>query len=341
MSGMKLDVWLNAPLDNAAQRAAELEALGVDGIFTFENAHDLFFPLVAAAPACSLDLMTNVAIAFPRSPLHLAHAAWDLGQLSHGRFRLGLGSQIRPHIEKRYGSTWSEPVTRMGEWVQATKAILDSWQHGSQLRYEGRFTRHTLMTPNFNPGPNPHGVPKVLVGALGPKMTEMAASVSDGILIMPFNSQRHLETVTLPAIERGLTAAQRSEHDIELIAEIIVGMGRTDEELERARNIKTLMAFYGSTPSYRTVLNAEGHGDLQPRLNEMSKRGEWMEMSGLISDDLMGRIGVYGTPRQCAEQIVARVGGFANRVCAYFPAFSPDDDLLAEFVEAFAAVRSS
>jgi len=142
---MKLDVWLSAPLEHAAARANELETLGVDGIFTFENAHDLFFPLVAAAPACSLDLMTNVAIAFPRSPLHLAHAAWDLGQLSQGRFRLGLGSQIRPHIEKRYGSTWSEPVTRMGEWVQATKAILNSWQHGTPLRYEGRFTRHTSI----------------------------------------------------------------------------------------------------------------------------------------------------------------------------------------------------
>ncbi|MFM8870217.1 MAG: TIGR03617 family F420-dependent LLM class oxidoreductase [Actinomycetota bacterium] len=340
MAPLKLDVWLGAPLDNAATRARDLQNLGVDGIFTFENAHDLFFPLVAAAPVCSLDLMTNVAIAFPRSPLHLAHAAWDLGQLSQGRFSLGIGSQIRPHIEKRYGSTWSEPVERMREWVQATRAILDSWQHGTPLRYEGRFTRHTLMTPNFNPGPNPYGVPKVLVGALGPKMTQMAAAESDGILIMPFNSAAHLSTVTLPAVQRGLTSAHRDGSEVELIAEIIVGMGRTDEELERAKNIKTLMAFYGSTPSYKSVLDAEGAGDLQPRLNEMSKRGQWAEMTSLISDDLMGRIGVFGTPKQCAEQIVARVGSFASRVCAYFPAFTPDDDLLAEFIEAFDEVRS-
>jgi probable F420-dependent oxidoreductase len=340
VAGLKLDVWLNAPLDNAAERARELQNLGVDGIFTFENAHDLFFPLVAAAPVCSLDLMTNVAIAFPRSPLHLAHAAWDLGQLSQGRFSLGIGSQIRPHIEKRYGSTWSEPVERMREWVQATRAILDSWQHGTPLRYEGRFTRHTLMTPNFNPGPNPYGVPKVLVGALGPKMTQMAAAESDGILIMPFNSATHLSTVTLPAVQRGLASGDRDGAEVELIAEIIVGMGRTDEELERAKNIKTLMAFYGSTPSYKSVLDAEGAGDLQPRLNDMSKRGEWATMTSLISDDLMGRIGVFGTPKQCAEQIVARVGSFASRVCAYFPAFTPDDDLLAEFIESFDEVRS-
>src|ERR1700722_829520 len=245
MPPLKLDVMLSNSVIGAAQRAQELERLGVDGVFSFENAHDLFFPLVAAAPVCSLDLMTNVAIAFPRSPMHLAHAAYDLHQLSQGRFRLGLGSQVKAHVERRYGARWHKPVPRMREWVLATKGILDSWQEGTRLEFRGEYTTHTLMTPVFDPGPNPFGVPKVLVGALGPKMNEMAAEVADGILIMPFNSARHMQERTLPAIDRGLATAGKSRSDIELTAEVIVGCGRTDEELERAKAVRFLIAFYG------------------------------------------------------------------------------------------------
>jgi probable F420-dependent oxidoreductase len=225
---LKIDVMLSNSVMEAATRARELQQTGVDGVFTFENAHDLFFPLVAAAPVCTLDLLTNVAIAFPRSPMHLANAAYDLHQLSGGRFRLGLGSQIKPHIERRFGATWSKPVARMREWVEATKAILASWQDETKLDFRGEWTQHTLMTPAFNPGPNPFGVPKVLVGALGPKMNEMAAEVADGILVMPFNSERHMRERTLPAIERGLVTSGRSRSDIELTVEVIVGCGRND-----------------------------------------------------------------------------------------------------------------
>ncbi|MDX6660147.1 MAG: hypothetical protein QOJ55_969, partial [Solirubrobacteraceae bacterium] len=183
MAPLKVDVMLSNSVIGAAERARELEALGVDGAFTFENAHDLFFPLVAAATACRLDLFTNVAMAFPRSPMHMANAAYDLQLLTEGRFRLGLGSQIKPHIEKRYGARWGKPVAQMRESVEATKAILQHWQDGTPLRYEGEYTRHTLMTPAFHPGPNPFGIPKILVGALGPKMNEMAAEVADGALV--------------------------------------------------------------------------------------------------------------------------------------------------------------
>src|SRR5688572_29567472 len=200
----------------AAERARELEAMGVDGAFSFENAHDLFFPLVAAAPVCDLDLSTNVAIAFPRSPMHLANAAYDLHLLSGGRFRLGLGSQIRPHIERRYGARWDKPVAQMREWVLATKAILQAWQDSTRLDFRGDYTTHTLMTPVFDPGPNPHGVPKILVGALGPRMTTMAAEVADGIQVMPFNTAQHVRERTMPAIERGLAASGRTSDDLEL-----------------------------------------------------------------------------------------------------------------------------
>lgn len=337
---MKIDVMLSNSVIEAPARAVALERTGVDGVFSFENAHDLFFPLVAAAPVCSLDLMTNVAIAFPRSPIHLANAAYDLQQLSKGRFRLGLGSQVQAHIEKRFGARWHKPVAQMRESVLATKAILESWQHGTRLDFRGEYTTHTLMTPAFTPVPNPYGIAKILVGALGPKMNQMAAEVADGILVMPFNSDRHMQQRTMPAIEAGLATAGRTRDDIEIVAEVIVGVGRTAEELEAARAIKFLLAFYGSTPSYKPVLEVEGWGDFQPRLNALSKQGEWGAMTELITDEMVNTIGVYGTPDQVAAEIVARFG-FCDRICAYFPGYSPTDELLSEFVSAVKKASAS
>jgi probable F420-dependent oxidoreductase len=337
---MKVDVMLADSVVGAADRARALEQAGVDGVFTFENAHDLFFPLVAAAPVCSLDLMTNVAIAFPRSPMHMAHAAYDLQLLSQGRFRLGLGSQTRAHIEKRYGGRWGRPVAHMREWVLATKAILQAWQDGTRLDFRGDRTTHTLMTTAFNPGPNPYGMPKILVGALGPRMNEMAAEVADGILVMPFNSDRHMRERTMPAIERGLATAGRQRTDIELTAEVIVGVGRNDQELEAARAVRWLLAFYGSTPAYRPVLDVEGWGDLQPELNALSKQGQWGPMAELITDDMVATIAVHGTPDEVAAQIQARYG-HCDRICAYFPGYGAPDDLIADFTAAMKAASTA
>jgi probable F420-dependent oxidoreductase len=306
-------------------------------VFSFESSHDLFFPLVAAAPVCSLDLMTNVAIAFPRSPLHLAHAAYDLHLLSQGRFRLGLGSQTRAHVEKRFGGRWGRPVAHMREWVLATKAILRSWQDGTRVDFRGAYTTHTLMTPAFDPGPNPYGVPRILVGALGPRMNEMAAEVADGILVMPFNSDRHMRERTTPAIQRGLDRAGRQRDDLEITAEVIVAVGRNDQELEASRAVRGLIAFYGSTPAYRPVLDVEGWGDLQPELNALSKQGEWAKMTELITDDMVDTIAVHGTPDQVAAEIVARYGD-CDRICAYFPGYAAPDDLVADLVAAVKAV---
>jgi probable F420-dependent oxidoreductase len=332
-SALKLDVLLSDSVIGAADRAVALERMGVNGAFSFENSHDLFLPLAAAAPVCSLDLYTNVAIAFPRSPMHLAHTAYDLQQLSGGRFSLGLGSQVRPHVEKRYGSRWGKPVAQMREWALAIKAILAHWQDGTPLRFEGEYTRHTLMTPAFNPGPNPHGVPKVLVGALGPRMNEMAAEVADGILVMPFNSGRHMAERTIPAIERGLDAAGRTRRDIEVTVEVIIGLGRTEEELAAARSITGILGFYGSTPAYKAVLDVHGWGELQPELNRLSKQGDWATMASLIDDEVLHTLAVYGTPRQCAEEVVARYGAWADRICAYFPGYRVSDEAVAEFAD--------
>jgi probable F420-dependent oxidoreductase len=333
---LKIDVQLSNSVSDAAARAPQLQKLGVDGVFSFENAHDVFFPLVAAAPVCTLDLMTNVAMAFPRSPLHMAYAAYDLHEMSHGRFRLGLGSQVRPHIEKRYGARWGSPVAHMRESVEATKAILRSWQGRERVQYRGEYTTHTLSTPAFTPPPNPFGIPKVLVGALGPKMNRMAAEVADGNLVMPFNSEQHMRERTWPAIEAGLAAAGRARADIEVIAEVIIGVGRNEEELQAARGIRNLLSFYGSTPAYRPVLEVHGWGELQTELNTLSKRGEWAQMATLITDEMIETIGVWGTPDQVATEIAQRFGD-CDRVCAYFPYYNAGDDLIADFVSAMKA----
>ena len=333
-----VDVWLTGPLETAAMRATELASIGVDGVFTFENAHDVFLPLAFAAPS-GLDLMTNVAIAFPRSPMHLAHAAWDLHALSGGRFRLGLGTQVRAHIERRYGTAWSEPVERMRDTVLATKAILTSWQERDRIDHHGRFWSHTLMTPAFDPGPNPHGMPPVLVGALGPRMTQMAAEVADGLLVMPFNSARHFRERTVPAIERGLAASGRLAlapgSDFEVVAEVIVATGA---DLEAARRgVRGLLSFYGSTPAYKPVLDVEGWGDLQPELNTLSKQGRWADMATLVTDEMVDTIAVSGSPAECAAQIAARYPE-ASRVCCYFPGYDISDDVIGELA---AAIRTA
>lgn len=330
---LKIDVMLSSSVVDAAERARALESTGVDGVFTFENAHDVFFPLVAAAPVCSLDLMTNVAMAFPRSPMHMAHAAYDLHLLSRGRFRLGLGSQVRAHVEKRYGARWGAPVAHMRESVQAVRAILRSWQDRTRLDFRGEYTTHTLSTPVFDPGPNPFGVPKVLVGALGPRMSAMAAEVADGVLVMPFNSDRHMRERTWPAIEAGLHTGGRTRDDVEIVAEVIVGVGRDDAELDAARNVRGLLSFYGSTPAYRPVLDVEGWGDLQPELNARSKRGEWQTMASLVTDEMVGTLAVHGTPDAVAAEVVERYGD-CDRICAYFPGYRAGDDLVADFVAA-------
>jgi probable F420-dependent oxidoreductase len=335
---VKVEVMLSGPLEESARRARALAATGVDGVFTFEGQHDVFFPLVLAADAAAqtgIDLASNVAIAFSRSPMHLANAAYDLQVLTRGHFRLGLGSQIKPQIERRFGSTWSRPAARMREIVLAIKAILAAWEGEARLDFRGEFTTHTLMTPTFDPGPNPYGKPPVLVGALGPRMTEIAAEVADGILVMPFNSARHLQERTMPAVERGLQRGGRDPADVEIVCEAIVAMGDTDEQVAAATaGVKGLLSFYGSTPSYRPVLDVEGWGDLQTELNTMSKRGEWREMSGLIDDTMVRTIAVVGTPDECAREIVARFGGISRRVCCYFPGYPSTDDDIAALVAA-------
>jgi probable F420-dependent oxidoreductase len=330
---VKIDTLLSG-LEEAPEHARQLEALGVDGAFTFEGPHDVFTPLILAAGATSsLELATNVAIAFPRNPVQLAHQAYDLQLLSKGRFTLGLGSQIRAQVEKRYGAPFDRPVARMRELIGALRAIFTTWETGERLDFRGEFTSHTLMPPMFNPGPHPFGMPAIALGGLGPQMVRLAAEVADGLLVMPFNTATHFRQRTLPAVEEGLARGGRKRGDLTLTGEVIVCCGRDEAELDTARlSGRWLLSFYASTPSYRPVLEAEGWEDLQPELNMLSKSGRWEEMPGMIDDTMLTTLAAVGSPKEVAADVVARFGGLVDRVGFYTP-YLVTEGTLGELVD--------
>ena len=322
---VKVLTALFGPTD-AIDRARALRDAGAAGVFTFEGPHDVFAPLTLASTVGGLDLMTNVAIAFPRNPIQLAHQAYDHQLLSGGRFTLGLGTQIRTQIEKRYGAEFERPVGRMRELVGALRAIFATWETGERLDFRGEFYRHTLMTPTFVPGPNPFGPPPIYVGALGPQLTRATAEVADGLLVMPFGTAKFLSEATMPAVHRGLAVAGRAASEFALVPEVIVSAGEDHDATRR------LLSFYGSTPAYRPVLDIHGWGDLQPELNAMSKQGRWNEMAALITDEVLHTIAACGTPGQIADHIRRRITaaeGLADTVCLYQPGPIPLDALAA------------
>jgi probable F420-dependent oxidoreductase len=336
---MKFDTMLSG-LEEAPAHARRLEQLGVDGAFTFEGPHDVFTPLIlAAGVTTTLDLATNVAIAFPRNPVQLAHQAYDLQVLAAGRFSLGLGSQIRAQVEKRYGAPFDRPVARMRELVGALRAIFATWETGEPLDFQGEFWSHTLMPPLFNPGPNPHGPPPIALGGLGPQMLRLAAEVGDGVLVMPFNTARHFMERSLPAIVEGLARAGRQRSSLTVTGEVIVCCGRDEQELEAARIAgRWLVSFYASTPAYRPVLEAEGWGDLQAELNGLSKSGRWDEMPALIDDDMLATLTAVGSPKDIAADIARRFGDHVDRVGFYTP-YLINDETLGEMVDEMSSGR--
>jgi probable F420-dependent oxidoreductase len=314
---MQIDAALTTTdLGAVPAAAAAIEAAGYDGVFTFEGQHDPFFPLLLAAEHTErVQLTTAVAIAFARNAMTLAQTAYDLQLASHGRFRLGLGTQIKPHIEKRFSMPWSQPVDRMRELVLAIRAIWDTWHTGAPLKFEGEFYRHTLMTPFFNPGPSPYGLPSIFLAGVGPRMTEMAGEVADGFIVHPFGTERSLRELTIPAVERGAGRGGRSLADVEIAFPLMAVVADTDEQLERGREaMRPRLAFYGSTPAYKVILDVHGWGDLQPELNRLSKTGDWATMSSLITDEMVDEFAVQGTPDEIGPKVHARYGDLVQRV---------------------------
>jgi probable F420-dependent oxidoreductase len=311
----------------------ELEAAGYDGASTFETNHDPFIPLaLAARETTNLRLGTAVAIAFARNPMTVAQIGFDLQLLSQGRLTLGLGSQIRPHIQRRYSMPWSRPAARMREFVLALHAIWDAWDAGGPLDFRGEFYTHTLMTPVFNPGPHPWGRARIGVAGVGPRMLEVAASVGDTVMLHPFNSRASLEQNALPAVERGLRSAGRDRAAVEVMAVCLIVTGPTGPQLDAAVNVaRSQLAFYASTPAYAPVLACHGRESLHPRLNAMSKEGRWSDMSELIPDDLLEAIAVVGRRDEIARAVADRVAGIADTVSLECTRL-PDPDHFADIV---------
>src|ERR1035437_1422792 len=268
---MKIDGGIGFNPAGVGEAAREVEGGGYDGAWAAETGHDPFLPLAIAAQATEhLELGTAIAVAFARNPMNLAVVANDLQALSHGRFMLGLGSQIKPHITKRYSMPWSHPAARMREMLLAIRAIWDCWANGTKLDFRGDFYTHTLMTPFFSPGPNPHGNPKIVLAAVGELMTEVAGEAGDGMIVHGFTTERYLREVTIPALERGAAKAGKTRADLTVAYPgfVVTGEG---EQLEAAKTAtKRQIAFYGSTPAYRPVLALHGWGEVGDELNAMS-----------------------------------------------------------------------
>lgn len=312
-------VYTTAPLEDprdARVTFPALERAGYDGAFSFEAKHDPFLPLaVAAEHTTRLTLGTAVAIAFARNPMTLANLGWDLQALTAGRFVLGLGTQVRPHVERRFGAVWSHPVERMRELVQAIRAIWATWEGKGPLRFEGAHWRHTLMIPAFDPGPNPFGPPPIWLGGVGPRMIEAAGEVADGFIAHPFATRRSLVEHVLPALGRGLARAGRRREDLHLVCATIVVTAEDEADLARIRRaVKKQLAFYGSTPVYRSTLACEGQDALHTELNRLSKAGRWDAMTDCIDDRLLDAVAVVAPRREVAARLRARLGDLADGV---------------------------
>lgn len=315
--------------------AREAEEAGYDGVWTAETSHDPFMPLLLAAGETSrIELGTAIAVAFARNPMTTAMVANDLHWHSKGRFILGLGSQIRPHITKRFSMPWSHPARRMREFVLAMRAIWRCWNEREKLDFRGEFYTHTLMTPFFDPGPNPYGTPKVFLAGVGPKMTEVAGETCDGFICHGFTTPKYLSEVTLPALEAGMAKAGRKREDFEISIPLFVVTGTSEEQMEQARrSVKGQIAFYGSTPAYRPVLELHGWGDLQTELNTLSKQGRWQEMADLVDDDVLDAMAVTAEPAELASAISARYAGLVDRISFYAPYQSDPETWLPVIAE--------
>lgn len=326
---MKIDGSVGGPVNSdvpvsLADIGAQVDAareIGYDGVWTAETSHDPFLPLmIAAERSPELTLGTSIAVAFARNPMTVATTANDLHAYSGGRFILGLGTQIKAHIERRFSMQWSEPVKRMREFIEAMHAIWTAWETGGRLDFAGDFYRHTLMTPMFSPGPNPWGRPSVMLAAVGPKMTAVAAEVADGLLAHGFTTERYMREVTVPQLLAGLQASGRDREQFTLSYPGLVATGTDEASFEAAcAGVRGQISFYGSTPAYRGVLDMHGWGDLHTELHRLSVAGEWKTMAGLIDDEVLNTFAVVGEPDRVGAEIRRRFAGLVDRFSIYAP----------------------
>jgi probable F420-dependent oxidoreductase len=335
---VKIDALLRGGLGEASAEAAAAQASGYDGVHSSELGHDPFLLLAqAVSGAPELEFGISIAVAFARSPMTAAYSAWDLQALTGGRFYLGLGSQVKAHIERRFSMPWSRPAARMREYVLALRAIWQSWQDGGTLDFDGEFYRHTLMTPMFSPGPLASGPPRVLIAAVGEAMTQVAGEVADGLIAHTFTTRRYLQEVTLPAVRAGRARGAGGEKDFELVYAPFVVTGADEESMAASAAVaRERIAFYASTPSYRGVLELHGWGDLQTALNALARAGKWREMGGLIDDEMLAAFAVVAPLDELPAAFARWVSGLADRTTV-----TPPDGLDPDATRALiAAVRA-
>jgi probable F420-dependent oxidoreductase len=313
---MKIDTGIGSDLSAVARRTTAAELAGLDCVWAAETTNDPFLSLALAAEhSQTISLGTSIAIAFARNPMSLAYTTNQLQEFSGGRLIVGLGSQVRAHIERRFSAEWSRPASRMREFVLALRAVWASWNDGVRLEFKGEFYTHTLMTPLFTPRPHPFGPPRVFIAAVGAGMTEVAGEVADGVITHGFSSPRYAREVTLPALERGLRKSGRTRADIEVTCPGFISVVRGDEQEAKARAaMRQQLAFYGSTPAYKPVLDLHGWGDLQPDLYTQSKRGAWQDMATVIDDEILDTLSIVTTPERLAGEVQRRYGGIADRI---------------------------
>lgn len=335
---VKVDRGIPSRLAEVPEIARDLEAHGYDGCWTGEINHDPFLPLAVAAEHTErIQIGTSIAVAFARNPMTMAQLGWDLQTYSGGRFILGLGTQIQPHIEKRFSMPWSHPARRMREYIEALQAIWGCWRDGTKLRFEGEFYTHKIMTPMFTPEPSTLPHPKVFLAAVGELMTEVCGEVADGLLAHAFTTRRYLDEVTTVALQRGMDRGGRDRGDFELACPVFLVTGADEREMAAASvATRKQLAFYGSTPAYRKVLELHGWGDLHTELHRLSLAGEWDAMGELIDDEVLGTFAVVAPIPELAAALRRRCDGVIDRVLPGFPAaVSPDtvNAVLQEFRE--------
>ena len=325
---MKIDTSLMFDPVKVSEMAGELEDAGFDGAYSFEGQSDPFITIAAAAMKTSqMDLMTSIAVAFARNPMSLAYLGNDLQLLSQGRFIMGLGTQVKSHVEHRFSMPWGKPVTRMREIVQATKEIWRCWETGDRLKFEGEYYHHTLMNPTFSPAPNPFGAPKIYMAGVGPNMTACAGEVADGYFVHPFHSARSFDELSMPNLQRGLDSADKSMDDFTISGQVITATGANDEQLQSAiGSARGQIAFYGSTPAYKPVLEVHGWEGMHDKWKNMAKAGQWLEMTTSVTDEMLETFALVGTPEEIASKMKARCGGKMDRVSPVI--YQPDTELL-------------
>jgi probable F420-dependent oxidoreductase len=311
-----LDIAFHGDAADIAAVATEAEARGVGGLFVAEAAHDPYIALALAGIATSrIQIGSSVAIAFARTPMSTAYTAWDVHRLSRGRLVLGLGTQIKPHITRRFAMPWSSPAPRMAEYVEALRAIWDSWQHDAKLDFQGDFYHHTLMPPLFNPGPIEGGPPPVWLAAVGPRMLATAGKVADGLICHPLLSRSYLDEVIVPTVAAGRASGEHADKPFTTSVLCMVATGRTEEDLAAAiAGTKRQIGFYASTPAYLPVLEHHGWGDLHTEAHALTKSNRWAELGDLVDDEVLAMFAVVGDLEAARAEFRTRFAGSAQRI---------------------------